>query len=252
MGKPLNSYSNNYFIKTAVAVIGTAMLLFALLSPRAPNHVFAHSSRVEPLQTDTCSSCHKELHSILSGLYAESVHAANRVGCDQCHGGDSAGETKDEAHYGDFVGRASAKQITLMCGSCHSQQLETFNSSKHAKIRNGNISVNCAQCHGSHAIGSPGGRMTLSDSCSGCHGLEYLPELPGELKKVIAIADESGNRIKKVKSSGGSIATEAAQLRKEIRSRIGRIVHSTDRAGGISALPEIQKLGDDFLRSTTK
>ena len=88
--------------------------------------------------------------------------------------------------------------------------------------------------------------------CSGCHGLEYLPELPRDIQKLMALADEVQGEIRAFRKSGQPLDDEALKLRKEIRRSISEIVHPTDLQGGHPKIPEILKTGEQFKRAVDR
>jgi hypothetical protein len=106
--------------------------------------------------------------------------------------------------------------------------------------------MDCVQCHGAHAVGSTGRNFSFALFCTGCHGLEYLPELPREFQKMLALVDDEKDSLAALESAGRKASDEVMKRRKEIRRMVAEIVHSTDMKGGLEKIPQILKLGDEF------
>jgi cytochrome c553 len=146
---------------------------------------------------------------------------------------------------GNFIGQPSPNEVITMCGSCHRAQTAAFKTGKHFPERKGQPRVDCSQCHGAHAVGSASRNFSFVYYCAGCHGQEYLPALPESFQKMLALADS-------LNESTRALSEDAAQRRKEIRRRIGEIVHPTDFEGARSKADEILKLGDELKRMIEK
>jgi hypothetical protein len=105
--------------------------------------------------------------------------------------------------------------------------------------------LDCSQCHGAHAVGSASRNFSFVYYCAGCHGQEYLPALPDNFQKMLALADS-------LNDAGRAVSDEADRRRKDIRRRIAEIVHTTDSEGARSKAAEILKLGDEFKQMIEK
>jgi cytochrome c553 len=195
------------------------------------------------LQQNNCAACHKQKTAETVALYLSSVHSLRGYECDRCHGGDATAEDKAQAHAGNFIGQPSPSEVVTMCGSCHRAQSASFKTGKHFP-RGKEPRVDCSQCHGAHAVGSLR-NFSFAYYCAGCHGQEYLPQLSDDFQKMLALADS-------LNDAGNSISEEATERRKEIRRRIGEIVHRTDFEGARARTAEILKLGEEFKRMIEK
>jgi len=167
-------------VAAVVSAVAMLSLALALLVPAGP----AAASEKE----NSCKDCHRNpdflvTNKLLYDYYQEwsrSVHAANGMSCDDCHGGNSEATEKDEAH-GEGV-RASDptsgvyyKNIPDTCGSCHEAILEGFVTSNHfehvEKRKNDEQGPTCVTCHG--AIDSEVLNVnTVADACARCHNPE--------------------------------------------------------------------------------
>ncbi|HWP42328.1 MAG TPA: cytochrome c3 family protein [Blastocatellia bacterium] len=178
-----------------------------------------------------------------------STHAISKIACTGCHGGDLFATDKQQAHSGRFKGRPSPDQVIAMCGSCHRAQLEMFKGSRHFPEKKGQARIDCAQCHGAHTVGAPAESFSFAYLCAGCHGLEYLPELPAAFQKMMAVADDVQHTLRAARESGQRLSQDVIRLRKEIRRSISEIVHPTDTQAGPGKIPAVLKLGQEFMQA---
>jgi predicted CXXCH cytochrome family protein len=135
----------------------------------------------------TCARCHRDE----AREYAMSAHgAALRKGlsdapaCTTCHGEHQILHAKDPNS------PVSLRNVSeMVCGTCHgsvklgeryglaTDRVETFADSYHGLAARGGsvVAVNCASCHGAHAIRpssdplSPVNRANLAQTCGQCH-----------------------------------------------------------------------------------
>jgi Cytochrome c3 len=203
-------------------------------------------------QGDNCSACHQKNGDQTVGIFARSTHARSGITCNRCHGGDPFATEKKAAHGGRFIGKPSSNDTLAMCGSCHRSQLAAFKTSRHFPERKGVARVDCAGCHGAHLVGAQSTNFSFGYYCSGCHGLEYLPELPSDVMKMLAVADESRLLTRAIEDAGRKPSDEIVKRRKEIRRLVSEVVHPTDLHAGHEKIAEIIKLGDELKRIDTE
>ena len=137
--------------------------------------------------TDTCARCHPDQ----ARDYRTSVHAAalekgnlDSAGCTNCHG-----EHDIKGHQDPTARIHKSNLAQQVCAECHasvrltrryglsSEAFQTFSDSYHGlAVRGGTLSVvNCASCHGSHAIkaqddpASSVNKANLARTCGECH-----------------------------------------------------------------------------------
>jgi mono/diheme cytochrome c family protein len=192
---------------------------------------------------DNCSSCHRKDQDPVIALFARSAHAAAGITCNSCHKGNAEAADKTAAHGQPFIARPSAEETLVMCGSCHGAQLAAFKASRHFPEQKGITRLDCFQCHGAHTVGAFSPNFSFAYFCSGCHGLEYLPELPGSLQKMLATLDEVREARGRLEQSGRAPSGEIVKRRKELRRLIGEVVHSTDSRAATERLPQMVELG---------
>ncbi len=154
----------------------------------AMNKAAVAGARVNRLQiTDTCARCHGKQ----AADYRTSVHAValakgnlDSAGCTSCHG-----EHDIKSHSDPTSPVHKANLAQQVCAECHasvkltrryglsSDSFKTFSDSYHGlAVRGGTLSVvNCASCHGSHAIKSQSdptstvSKQNLARTCGECH-----------------------------------------------------------------------------------
>lgn len=140
----------------------------------------------------SCVSCHRSLSAdTFTGKnyidWKDSVHALHGVQCEECHGGNSSAESKEEAHKGVYPSSNPSslthfQKVPETCGKCHRSEREDFSKSLHwERLEDDGRGPNCVTCHGSRAtsVPSPEDMETL---CEVCHNrrMEILPEIPKE------------------------------------------------------------------------
>ena len=154
----------------------------------AMNKAAVGDARVNRLHiTETCSKCHTDQ----AELYRTSVHAdalvrgnLDSAGCTSCHGEHDIRQHTDPT---SPVHKANLAQ--QVCAECHasvrltrryglsSDTFKTFSDSYHGlAVRGGAVEVvNCASCHGDHAIKSQNDptstvhKANLAKTCGECH-----------------------------------------------------------------------------------
>jgi len=153
-----------------------------------------------------CITCHKDLDEELSwpvDAFEEDVHNAAGLGCHDCHGGNPAGITPDEAMHDapSFVGRPDPLDMPLFCDKCHGSaeymkqynpglpvdQLAKYRTSVHGKLnaQGDRKAAQCASCHEPHRM-KPANDPTASiypinlpNTCATCHADEQYMESYG-------------------------------------------------------------------------
>jgi hypothetical protein len=220
---------------------------FAALYLVLPTSQQARLLRPQNGVEDKCLACHKGAAGRAGevvGLHLQSSHA--KLGCVDCHGGDAAAHDKTRAHAGKFVGKPDRAATLMMCGECHEVPLAQFKGSRHFPEKKNIPRLDCVECHGAHTVGNPPETFSFVGFCAGCHGLEYLPELPDPVKQLLAVSDglrDSGHVAEFKKKT---IPREFLDGRKQIRREISEVVHPTDVSRGTAKLPEILRRGNEL------
>ena len=100
---------------------------------------------------EACSNCHDVEH----GMWMESLHGSEGVGCVSCHQLEGEGEHPVTAF--------STDRTAETCGACHLDEYHDWQHSRH-----GEIELACSACHNPHSQDMlvVGGNETV---CSSCH-----------------------------------------------------------------------------------
>lgn len=150
-----------------------------------------------------CITCHPAERVQLEA----SVHSAEGIGCESCHGGIPDSLDEERAHSGNYRGVPSREDIPALCASCHSDpeamrpynlpidQLALYQISGHGRrLAEGDDRVAvCTDCHGAHDVRSandpesPTFRTNVPRTCGRCHA---DPELMGDYGLSAAVLEE--------------------------------------------------------------
>jgi cytochrome c554/c'-like protein len=154
-------------------------LLFVCLGLLVARHVAAQP----PVPANKCAACHLQLVWTVSQTthvdeWVTSKHAAYRVGCERCHGGDVVTSDANAAHRG-VVGSADRSSavhrmaLPRTCGGCHPAAANAFiQSIHHELLKQGNLRApTCTTCHSSMAteVLAP---AALEKRCRQCHATD--------------------------------------------------------------------------------
>ena len=195
---------------------------------------------------NNCVACHQKIGDQAVSLYSKSAHAKNDFSCDTCHGGDPQAKDRPSAHRLSLAGKPADGEKLALCGSCHVTQLAIFKTSLHAPARASAPRMTCVECHGAHTVGSLSRDFSFALYCANCHGLEYLPALPPEFQRMLALVDEEKDLLGRLAAAGRKASPELLSLRKEVRRGVAEIVHATNLSGGLERLPQIFERGVEF------
>jgi hypothetical protein len=223
-----------------------SLIVFWLWLGLAGAGLYSGAAPVAAKSKDNCIECHsraKDKAGQVVSIYQTSTHGRMSVGCDGCHGGDSSQSEKGKAHASHFIDRPDTNATLEMCGQCHRQPLDFFKGSRHIAARPNAARLDCVECHGVHAIGAASESFRWPQFCAGCHGLEYLPQLPHPFQEMLSLADDLREGIHRLELKGRAPAKELIERRKEIRHMISELVHKTDAKGGIERIPRILASG---------
>ena len=227
---------------------------------------------------NACVQCHRDLPGRSSEIveleWKRSVHHANNVACDGCHGGNMAlkreqfasdEDFKRAAHLErnpefllmhrdrDFVSAAHGRSVSYFCGKCHSKIKESHLGSPHGEFGD----PTCLYCHGqgSHRITpasldiidtrprSEGGR------CSVCHKSGTMQAV-ARIKQMLTDTEQriktSGEQYKQLESWGyRNLELEKLHHHaNEVRSQLRQIFHSFNMREITNFAAEIQGVSD--------
>jgi hypothetical protein len=159
-----------------MTLVKSLQVLFACLAPLA-----AHAAQPPALPANKCAACHLQLVWTVSATthvdeWVTSKHAAYRVGCERCHGGNATTSDANAAHRGVVASADRSSTVHRMalprtCGGCHPAATNAFAQSIHDELlQQGNPRApTCTTCHSSMAteVLAP---AALEQRCRECHG----------------------------------------------------------------------------------
>ncbi len=147
---------------------------------------------------NSCIECHRALGDPRvtppAEKFAQDVHLAKGILCQNCHGGDPANSDMQGAMNPrkGFIGKPKHQAIPQLCGKCHSDaaymkrfnptirvdQVQEYYTSVHGKLlRQGDQKVaTCISCHSVHNIRAIKDQQAWTypvkvvDTCGRCHG----------------------------------------------------------------------------------
>jgi hypothetical protein len=215
----------------------------------------ASAKRVSINDENNCVKCHQQATGRaleVVEIHLASAHGKIGVGCDDCHGGDAAQTDKAKAHSTNFTGKPDRNATLTMCGACHQPQLAQFKTGKHFPEKQGIPRLDCAECHGAHAVGNPPETFSFGQFCVGCHGLEYLPPLPQQFQDLLNLSDDLRDGFNRLAAKGRKPSDEAIKQRKELRHQTAEIIHPTDVKDGLTRIPRILSQGEELKQQIRK
>jgi nitrate/TMAO reductase-like tetraheme cytochrome c subunit len=121
-----------------------------------------------------CIECHGGLEGRLGApvaLWRTSVHAANGISCNDCHGGDPTDYAMAMSPERGFIGVPKYTEVPDFCGRCHVGVAKEYKDGAHGQAidRGG---AQCVVCHGNHAVQPASLDLINEQSCTRCHSYE--------------------------------------------------------------------------------
>jgi cytochrome b subunit of formate dehydrogenase/nitrate/TMAO reductase-like tetraheme cytochrome c subunit len=241
--------------------------VFATLSLLLAFTVNAQEPKL-PADAESCLECHKaggDGPAFNTASWLKGVHAANGIGCTDCHAGYAMGPHDGEVKLSDadkaLVAKLEAirlpKKLTspralLACGNCHDAPAAALAKSVHSKWlgeeRSKAPGPTCVACHGSpHEVVKlaayaprdgkrekvPADRRAAHQACASCHGNEEFAKAAGLPTEVVARYDDS------IHGRSVRVGNEYAPVCTSCHSaKVGgshAIVAKTDPASAVSA-----------------
>lgn len=226
-------------IKITVAII--TMMLFPILGFAAE-------------QPDTvCIECHSKLPQKYSDpvrLWQGSIHAANGIACNSCHGGDPKDMVMAMSPERGFLGAPKDVSIPAFCGRCHVGVLKEYLKSDHGKAL-GKGGPTCVTCHGNHLVVKASLELINEKSCTSCHGFERADRIKKAMLGTENIILAVDKRIGGYKSQGGNMDRMEKRLF-AVRNDFHSLSHELDvdqvRKETVRINADLKKLDDELNR----
>lgn len=201
--------------------LGKVLLLCALM--------FAAPAPASAQTQIVCIQCHGTLPGRLGEpvkLWQQSIHAANNVFCNECHGGDPQDAANAMSPARGFIGAPKEKQIPDVCGRCHIGVKRDYLASAHG-VALGKGGPTCVTCHSNHLVRKASLDLINEKSCSRCHGYKQAGELKSAMQQTenMIISIEKG--IEAFKSEGVDTDTMEKGLF-SMRNQFHTLFHELD------------------------
>jgi hypothetical protein len=177
--------------------ISLAFLVTSLSSPVA-------AADVPPADKNVCVSCHGGLPGRLGEpvkLWRESIHAANNVACNECHGGDPNDAVNAMSPARGFLGVPKETAIPGVCGRCHVGVVKDYLASAHGGAL-GKGGPTCITCHGNHLVVKATLDIINEKRCTACHGYERARIIREAMQQTEGLIVSIGGRIDGYRGEG--------------------------------------------------
>lgn len=204
-----------------------------------------------PQPETVCIQCHAALPGkpgVPVNLWRESIHAANGISCNSCHGGDPKHAADAMNPMRGFLGVPEEPGIPAFCGRCHPGVLKDYLASAHG-VALGSGGPTCVTCHGSHQIVKASLDLINEKTCTQCHGFERAKIIKDAMQQTESYIIGIEGRI------GGfrSVGVDTERLGKSlfaVRNRFHTLFHDVDvarvKAESTQINAELAKLDNDL------
>lgn len=176
-----------------------------------------------------CIQCHEGLEGELSApvkQWRTSVHSANGISCNDCHGGDPTDFEMAMAPERGFIGAPSYTEVPDFCGRCHIGVKEDYLASAHGKaLESGG--AQCVICHSNHAVQYASIDLINKESCSRCHDYERAARVKAE----ISGTEEMLSKLESSVASLHRVGIDTSRLEESLfasRNSFRRIFHTVN------------------------
>jgi hypothetical protein len=204
-------------------------------------------------EENVCIKCHGSLTGRLGEpvpLWKGSIHAANAIACNDCHGGDPKDAANAMSPVRGFLGAPKEVAIPGFCGRCHVGVKNDYLQSAHGRAL-GKGGPTCVTCHGNHLVVKASLELINEKSCSRCHTFARAAMIKSAMEDTDNLIIAIDGRINAFKREG----VDTERLEKGLfsaRNRFHTLFHDVDvervkkEAAGIQA--DLHKL-DATLRA---
>jgi hypothetical protein len=180
-------------------------------------------------QQTVCIQCHGSLPGRLGEpvkLWRGSVHAANGISCNNCHGGDPTDMAMAMSPARGFLGKPSETAIPGFCGRCHIGVEEDYLKSAHGRAL-GHGGPQCVTCHSNHRVVAASPELINPQDCARCHSYGRAEEI----KSAVVATDGMIGNLERQLAELHRLGIDTKELNGELfslRNRFHRLFHSVD------------------------
>lgn len=181
------------------------------------------------IQETVCIKCHGGLPGRLGEPVKQwqgSIHAANGISCNNCHGGDPTDMVMAMTPARGFLGKPSEKDIPAFCGRCHVGVKEDYLDSAHGRAL-GRGGPQCVTCHGNHHVVAASPDLINQRDCSRCHTYGRAEEI----KSAVVATDGMIVGLERRVDDLHRLGIDTTELKGELfslRNRFHRIFHTVN------------------------
>lgn len=209
------------------AALGLLLLSLTLVPEPARG---AAPQAAAPAQAETvCIQCHGALPGNMGAPVAQwrkSIHAANGISCNGCHGGDPKNAAVAMSPMRGFLGVPKEQEIPAFCGRCHPGVLKDYLASAHGQAL-GSGGPTCVTCHGNHEVLKATLDIINEKSCSQCHSYERAKAIKEAMQQTEGFIVDIDRRITGYQALG----VDTDRLGKtlfSVRNRFHTLFHDVD------------------------
>jgi hypothetical protein len=151
-----------------------------------------------------CIQCHGAQSGRLGEpvkLWQGSIHAANGIACNDCHGGDPNDAANAMNPARGFLGAPKEKDIPAFCGRCHVGVEKDYMKSAHGRAL-GKGGPTCVTCHSNHLVVKASLDIINEKRCSQCHSYERARIIKAAMQQTEGRILAIGARIELYKGEG--------------------------------------------------
>jgi len=130
-----------------------------------------------------------------------SIHAANGISCNHCHGGDPTDSSNAMSPQRGFLGAPKELAIPDVCGRCHIGIKADYLRSAHGRAL-GKGGPTCVTCHGSHEVQKVSIELINEKNCSRCHSYDRARIIRGAMQQTEATLVALSQRLEEFKGRG--------------------------------------------------
>jgi len=202
--------------------------LFILITLFGIQLIGSGSARADTKEP-VCIQCHSKQPGRLGAPVADwrtSVHAANGISCNNCHGGDPSDFAMAMSPERGFLGAPKDTAIPAFCGRCHVGVEKDYLESAHGHAL-GKGGPQCVTCHGNHAVQLATPDLINEKSCTRCHSFErarIIKAAMADTDRQISDLERSLAQLKMI----GVVTDQMDGDLFSVRNRFHRLFHSVE------------------------
>jgi Cytochrome c554 and c-prime len=200
-------------------------VLVSLFIAQLAGYGVSRADTAEPV----CIQCHSKQPGPIGAPVAAwrtSVHAANGISCNNCHGGDPTDMAMAMSPERGFLGAPKDEAIPAFCGRCHVGVEEDYRGSAHGHAL-GKGGPQCVTCHGNHGVQRATSDLINEKDCTRCHSFERARIIKAAMTDTDRQISELERSLAELKMTGVVTKQMDGDLF-AVRNRFHRLFHSVE------------------------